>query len=266
MDTKPQLTLWLWPQGLFPRRLSYYLLSKNLVSSPTDLYTGKTTDANLTIKLIRYIKDQGLIHDDPTDQPPKGASTPCLRIVQGNAKPVYIYESASILLYLDRLYTAAPLLSPTEPLGQAQLDDRLAMLGCIMDHGMYHLKHAVPQTSSWSRLPPRDRSLTTAKHAKGSMVSSFVKFQTWCEDSLSTTGYLTPGIEGPGVVDFALAAQRRYLELTYAGYNLFEDEELKVLRGWYEKFKGGCGWWDELEETEDVHPKELMHPEGCREV
>jgi glutathione S-transferase len=271
MATKPQLTLWLWPEGLFPRRLSYYLLMKGIVSTPADLHAGKTTDPSLTIKLIRYTKGKGLVHDDPSDQPPKGASTPCLRIAtvtSDSSSPIYyIYESISILLYFERTYTQPPALVPTSPLFQAQLEDRLALLMGMMDHGLYYLKHAVPQTSFWSGVPPEDRSLATARHAKQSMISSLVKLQSWCQASLSTTGYLTPGVElGPGLVDICLAAQVRYLHLCYGGYDLFEEGDLEAMKEWYARFKGACAWWDVLEEREDVHPQGLCYPKGCREI
>ncbi|CAJ2508997.1 Uu.00g140230.m01.CDS01 [Anthostomella pinea] len=109
-----------------------------------------------------------------------------------------------------------------------------------------------------------ERSHAAALYAYAAMVKGLSKVQLWAADSLRLTGWLTPGIEGPGLADVSLAAGRRYLKLGY-GWDCFEKEELRPLAEWYERFKS-LDWWVALEEREGVHLREMMLGKGSQEV
>lgn len=259
-------TLWLWPEGMFPRRITFWLLMKGLVASPADLLAGKTKDPSIRISLIRMDISKGFVYLDTADPAPQGASSPCLRIhhVSSGAKH-YIHESSAILAYLERAYSdVGPALAPQDPIGLAIMDDLAGVINLAMGDSYYYIKHSVPQTAAWSGLKNEERSHAAAINGYASMVRNLVKLQWWAEDSLQNTGWLTPAVEGPGVIDITLASGRRYLELTF-GWNIFEKEELKSLAAWYERFQA-VPWWKTLEERENVHPPELQFGKDCREV
>lgn len=266
MSHQLQHTLWLWPEGMYPRRVTYWLMMKGLVTCSSDIKAGVTRQENLRISIIQLDMAKGFVYVDAEDPAPKGASTPCLRITNTatNASH-YIHESSAILSYLEKTYCGfGPALATSDPVGAALVDDLVGVINLAIADGGTYLKHAVPQTSMWSMLKDEERSHPAALNGQAFMVKGLVRLQQWAEGSLKTTGWLTPGIEGPGLVDANLAAARRYLELTY-GWDIFEKEELRPLAEWYARFRS-LPWWVELEEREDVHPRELMFGKECREV
>ncbi|GAW13320.1 hypothetical protein ANO14919_027020 [Xylariales sp. No.14919] len=262
MPMNEQLTLFLWLQGLFPRRVNYWLLIKGLVSSPRDLEDGKTLDSNLSIvRLSINMTPTGFDwKSNPENDPlPKEISTssPCLRVRNtqtGDER--WIRESSSILAYLEEVYAdRGPALNPKALLDRAVTNDLVGQINLNAIESVSYIRHASPQFAAFAGIKEEERSQAAARVGYQSMVKGFVKVQTWAGDALATTGWLTPGTDGPGLVDVNFAALRRYLEIVY-GWDIFEKEELKPLAEWYERFKG-LSWWSALEEGPDVHPPEL---------
>ncbi|KAH6685770.1 hypothetical protein F5X68DRAFT_232748 [Plectosphaerella plurivora] len=262
-DTK--LTLFLWPEGMFPKQIVYYLLEKRLLTSITQLYEGKTTDPRLVTKIITF-ENGGLKDKDPNDPKPAGKSAPCLRITgpPGDDSSVqWIHESSAIRLFFEALYSEKPRLISTDLLEAAKTNDMMNALQVATDDATYYIKNAASVTTFWSGLRDEERSLAVAKMAKKATQRGLGRFQEWAAPNIKESGWLTPGLKRPGIVDVTLAAWARYMELSYA-FDLFEGDELQKLASWYGRFKT-LGWWEELEER-GRHPKELTYANDCREV
>ncbi|RMJ13609.1 hypothetical protein CDV36_006706 [Fusarium kuroshium] len=259
-----KLTLFLWLEGFFPKQIVYFLLLKGLVGSPSQLYEGKTNDPRLEIKILRF-NGSAVVDVDPSNPKPTNKSSPCLRITDPNGKNEsrWVHESSSIRFLLQELYPEkTPMISPT-PLERALMNDiHSTILQSITDSN-YYIKNAAAVTTSWSGIRDEDRSLALARHAKENHVRALLKAQEWAAESLEKGGWLTPGLDHPGMVDAALAGGARYMELSYS-LDVFEDERLGLLREWYARFKQ-VSWWSELEKS-GRHPKELSYPSSCREV
>ncbi|KAF2966250.1 hypothetical protein GQX73_g7349 [Xylaria multiplex] len=262
MPTNEQLTLFLWLQGLFPRRVNYWLLIKGLVLSPQDLLNGETMDPNLSLVRLNLDVATGSIswksnpESDPL--PPEiSTSSPCLRIRDtktGNER--WVRESSSIITYLEEVYAdRGPSLKPRDLLDVAAMNDLVGQINLSIIESLTYIRHASPQFAAFAGIKEEERSQPAARVGHQGMVKGFMKVQDWARDSLATTGWLTPGTDGPGLVDANLAAVRRYLELVY-GWDIFEKSELKPLAEWYERFKG-LPWWAALEERPNVHPSEF---------
>ncbi|KAK8101807.1 hypothetical protein PG999_012181 [Apiospora kogelbergensis] len=262
MASDLQHTLWLWLEGFFPRRVWYYLLTKGLVASSADLLEGRTTESNLRINRMHMdMSKGGWTFADPSNPAPPGASTPCLGISDpATGETRYIYESASILVYLETVYggrgRGSPPAMPIDPIDVATMHDIIGITNLATLDAGYYTRHAVPALAAWSGLANEDRSRAAGLNAHAGMARNLGKIQSWAAASLKTTGWLTPGRGGgPGLADFCLAAGRRYLELTF-GWDMFEGEgeELNELAAWYERFKG-LDWWEAAEENAVVHPR-----------
>lgn len=264
MSSALDLTLFLWLEGFFPKTVAYYLLIKGIANSPAQLYEGKTNDSNLKIQVVSF-NGSAFEDADPKDPKPLGKSLPCLRVVDRAAgeKTTWIHESSSILRFLEDHYPQEPRMMGAEALERAVIYDCLAAVYQGFNDFNYYIKNAAAVASSWSGLRNEDRSLVLASYAKKSMARSFIKVQEWASESLQSSGWLTSGVKGPGLVDVALAAGARYMDLSYS-MDLFEDEELGPLREWYSRFRKSQ-WWDEYEES-GRFPKELSHSADCREV
>ncbi|KAI9154924.1 Heterokaryon incompatibility protein [Paramyrothecium foliicola] len=259
-----ELTLWLWVEGMFPRRIDYLMLLKGISSSAEDLNVGKTNDPNL--KIIRMTIDlKGMAEtgsmwkcSPPDDPVPAGCSTPALRVTdKKTGVSRLIRESASIAAYLDGHYADfGPALQPTDPIDVAVMSDLIGMVQLAGADCSYYLRHACSPVASLYLLKDENRSRESALNGKACMIKGLKKIQLWAQDSLKTTGWLTPGTQGPGLVDLNLASGRRYMELGYE-IDMFEDEELKDLAQWYERFKQ-LPWWNAFEEREGgIHPEEI---------
>ncbi|KAM0425062.1 hypothetical protein ACHAPT_009621 [Fusarium lateritium] len=264
ITVESELTLFLWLEGFFPKQITYFLLLKGLVDSPSQLFEGKTNDPRLNIKVLRF-NGTAVVDVDPADLKPAGKSSPCLRIVDptGKNSPRWVHESSSIRFLLEELYPEkAPMISAT-PLDRALMNDIHATLLQSFTDANYYIKNAAAVTTSWSGIREEYRSLAIARHAKQNLVRALLKAQEWAATSLKEEGWLTPGLDHPGLVDVLLAGGARYMELSYS-FDLFEDEGLGPLKEWYARFKQ-VPWWSELEES-GRHPKELSYPSSCREV
>ncbi|KAH8177120.1 hypothetical protein LIA77_02202 [Sarocladium implicatum] len=257
-----ELTLFLWPEGYSPKRVAYYLLAKGLVASATDLVAGVTSDPNLLINIIE-LRDGRLVDVNSSDPRPAGKSTPCLRIVdRATGSTTWLHESAAIPIYLEELY---PDLSPLQgrlPLERALMHDIMAQYDLALAEGTNYLKNATSVTTMWSGMRDEDRSHSAALYGKANVVKSLFRMQDRARESLAATGWLTPGVNGPGLVDVSLAALAWYQHLCY-GWDIFADESLSELRKWYGRFKE-LSWWITLEQSGILKP--FQYPEGCLEV
>ncbi|KAG9251175.1 uncharacterized protein F5Z01DRAFT_677170 [Emericellopsis atlantica] len=261
----PEYTLLIWARGAFPRRIVYQLLQKGLVTSPAALLAGETTHPNLTLNIQTMTITNGAFSDtqsNPSDPKPADKSTPCLRVRDGDTES-WIHESASIMMFVEDTFEG-PNLASRNPLTRAQTWDLLGQINLAMVDSMYYMRHATPVTQFWSGIDPNERSHPAARNARDTFHRGLVKLQTWAEPSLKSSGWLTPGVDGPGVVDFAVAGPARY---QWLGYELdsFEDERLGLLREWWAHFKT-LSWWEEFEECKDNHPEGFSFPKEVREV
>lgn len=263
--SEPQHTLFLWLRGAFPRRIAYQLLHKGIVASPSDMLAGRTVLLDFTINIASItLSSDGtpsMTDADPSDPKPQGKSSPCLRIRQDGSER-WINESTAIALYIEDAFPDFRAAVGKDVVSRAQALDMLTLTNLLGHDFGYYLRHAAPVTEFWSGLANADRSHAAARNALAGMVKGLAKLQDWAV--LDETGWMTPGVEGPGVVDFGLAGNMRYLELAYE-FDVFEDERLGKLREWKGRFKG-LGWWEELEEVGDVHPSALRYPKDIREV
>ncbi|KAF4986430.1 hypothetical protein FDECE_15963 [Fusarium decemcellulare] len=264
INSDAKLTLFLWPEGFFPKQIAYFLLLKGIADSPSQIYEGKTNDPRLTVNLLHF-NGTSIEAVNKKDPKPAGKSSPCLRIVDptGTHPERWVHESASIRLLLEELYPEkSPMISSTM-LDKALMNDiQSSVLQAFTDCN-YYIKNVASVTTSWSGMKNEDRSLAVARHAKQNMVRALLKAQELAAENLQEKGWLTPGLHYPGLVDVVLAGGARYMELSYS-LNLFEDERFGLLRDWYSRFKQ-LSWWDELEES-GRHPKELAYNSDCREV
>jgi len=262
MPATLEYTVCHWPEGYYTRRVSYYLLIKGLVSSSADLLAGKSNAPNLRISLSVFDNDTHSLHPpDPLDAKPVDKSLPSLQVLDtSTGRTSWVRESSSIPLYLEDAYPNAPFLAPQTPLERAQMYDLLSLLASAEAEGYVYLRHAHPLACKFWGVADGDRNLGAARNGKKQMISKLKKLQEWGKETLDLTGWLTPGLDGPGLVDVQLAVWARFQELGY-DTDLFEDEGLGELKEWYTRFKG-LEWWIGLEERQGSIPEGMKYGKG----
>lgn len=260
-------TLFLWLRGAFPRRIAYQLLVKGVVASAEDMLVGRTNLPNFKINISTFVYEDGsstFVYSDPSDPKPEGKTNPCLRIRKADGEEHWISESTAIIFYLEEYLSDTKPLIGKDMLQRAQAIDLITQINLLGSDFSYYLRHSAPITQFWSGLADDARSHSASKNALDGFTKSLVKLQNNAEPLLDSTGWLTLGVDGPGAVDVALAANVRYLWLGYE-FDVFEDQRLGKLREWWARFTS-LEWWGPLEETGEVHPPQLRYSKEVREV
>ena len=258
-----ELTLYLWPRGLFPRRIVYQLLLQGL-ASPVDILSGRSMVPNLDFN-VSNLGASGFTSSKPSDPKPESFSSPCLRVRDASTSECrWIHESSAIAAYLADTFSGYAPVRGQSSLDRAAATDMVCLLDLLANDSKYYVKHAAPSSSSWSGLNNEQRSLAAATNAKNEMLQGLFKLQSWAQEGLERTGWLTPGIDRPGIVDASLAGMVRYLELVFE-LDLFGGDEFRPLREWWTRFRT-VDWWREMEETGEVHPPMLRHGREGLEV
>lgn len=254
-------TLFLWPHGLFPRRIIYQLLASCIVPSTSALFSPKPCPSypNFTIRMITLDPSTfAWQSSDPADPKPDGKSMPALRITDQTTKATrWIHESTSILLYLEAAFppsSAGQAMLPADPIDLANAHDMLLLTNEVIFWSGGMIRHADPSSSSWSGMTSEQQSKGAAEDALRMCRLRLVQLQEWAAESLRASGWLTPGVgTGPGAVDVSLMAWLRYLEVTYE-WDALGDARLESLVGWKRRMET-VGWLREFEEDKSVeHP------------
>ncbi|KAI0379049.1 hypothetical protein F5Y04DRAFT_133340 [Hypomontagnella monticulosa] len=263
MTSNLQNTLWLWTEGAFSRRVMYTLLIKGLVLSTSDLLQGKTTESNLHINTVKVDPAKGWVCADPDDPQPDGATNPCMRTTDDATGEVFfIYESTSIILYLEELYPENPM-RPCSTVEQAMMMDIIGRINLVAIDSNYFLRNTVPEHGAVMGVAAEDQQQSTALNAKDQEIKGLLKIQAWAElNGLGKRGWITPGIDGPGLADVTLASNVRFIDLIYGIY-MFDDARLKPLSEWYERFKK-LPWWNDFEERDGIVPAILEFGKSSR--
>lgn len=264
MSSQKQHTVWLWTEGVFARRIIYFLLMKKLAPKVSSILNGCSISPTLTIVPVQpgpALSWQPVNAGDPT--PPKHASNPCLRITDLATKEErHIYESTSILLYLEELYPEHPL-QPRELVDRAKMMDFLGQINLVAIDTNYKLRNTIPEHGMAMGLMPESQRKETAVNAEAQEKKGYEKLLSWAhEESFRTTGWLTPGMDTPGLVDIALAPNVRFVDLVY-GIKTFDGEKLRGLQDWYEKFQS-LEWWQDFEERDGILPGMLSFGKTSR--
>ncbi|KAF2183477.1 hypothetical protein K469DRAFT_689942 [Zopfia rhizophila CBS 207.26] len=231
--TLPKTTLWLWPSGLYPRRLTYYFLSKSL---PPSILSSHN------IHLIPVILDpvkRGLFSKPGYEERPTGSSLPILRIEKEGKKPFHISESSSILEYFEELFSAKEgyqeMIGRT-PEQRARTRDIVNLVNDAVTWSNVVTRHTDPKSLSWSGMTQEQWSESAATDAKKQVHKLFSKLETWVGEDVIRKGCKSLSGEGMDVslADMSLMAAIMYAEDMHK-WDLVEEHG--VLRVWCESAK-----------------------------
>jgi glutathione S-transferase len=228
----PKTTLWIWPTGLFPRRIVYYLRAKRLTLSIL-------TNHNIHLIPVILSKDYTQLLSLPGfEARPENCSLPIMRVEHGNTKEdvLWIRESIAIMEYLEEVFTEkdgyADLRGSTIQ-QRARTRDAMSLLGEAIVWSVVGMVHSNPATLSWSGLAKEGMSDSAAGHADGKMKMLLGKLEGWVDEregcvSLSGKGGDTT------IVDVLVMAHVEYIKEVY-GVDWVRGHE--ALTAWCEKVR-----------------------------
>src|SRR5690242_11369062 len=98
---KDNTTIWIWPSGLFPRRLVYYFRAKGITLSALERH-------GIHLIAVELASSPPALHSMAGfEARPANSSLPIMRIEHGDGRTTWIRESLSIIDYLEDLFPAS---------------------------------------------------------------------------------------------------------------------------------------------------------------
>ena len=223
-DTKT--TLWIWPSGLFPRRLIYYFRAKHITLSTLQAH-------NIYLIPVQLTTSPPALRSMPGHEPrPADSLLPIMRIEHDNERVTWVRESLSILEYFEELFPGSTSNKWKDLRGEtaeqrAQTRDILSLLNDAMHWSLIKLIHSDPNTTFFSGLSMEEMSPSAAAHAGRKLDFYLGRLEEWIEGS----GGVGKEATLAGVV---LLAQVEYHEMMY-GADWIEGYD--ELREWVERMK-----------------------------
>jgi glutathione S-transferase len=240
--TKTKITLWIWPSGLFPRRLIYYFRAKSITLSTL-------TSHNIHLIPVELVPSPPTLQSKPGYEPqPADTSLPVMRIENFDGTTVWIRESLSILEYFEELFPSSAgfrNLRGVTMEHRAQTRDMLCLLSEAMHWSLVLMIHTNPQTNFFSGLTEDQMSASAAVNAKEKSRFLLGRLERWVEDSVSQRT-----VEHATLAGLVLLAQVEYGEMFYEADWVADHG---VLRAWVEEMKSEM-WYvgsDQLKKVEE---------------
>jgi glutathione S-transferase len=225
MASVTKTTLWVWPSGLFPRRLIYYFRLKRITLTHLQ-------EHNIRLIPVSHTSSPPALQSLPGHEPrPADSSLPTMRIEHPGGQTVWIRESLSVLEYFEELFPASEgygdLRGETVE-RRAQTRDILSLLNDAMHWSLTSLIHSDLGSTSWSGLSGEEMSLSAAAHARRKLDFCLSRLEKW----LQANG--NEGAKGSTLAGLVLLAQVEYHQMMY-GADWVEGHT--VLREWVEAMK-----------------------------
>lgn len=268
--TAPKITIWLWPTGLFPRRIIYYFRAKNINLSTLRAHNIDLIPVSLDAASVTFTTKAG------DEAPPAGASMPCMRIqyLEGESSDPetmgYIHESNAMIAYLEEIFNGGNgnkwanrnIMGSTRS-QRARTHDITSLLGDAMIYANVMLMHSDTRTLSWSGLAAEDMSAATAAHAQEKFDKLFSKLEGWINRDIVEKGM--PSLSGKEnevtLADIVLMANVTYA-LDAFGTNYFDKEKHKVLAQWANRVSDAawCVGSEALGKAEEAGWEAVLEP------
>ncbi|KAM0282015.1 hypothetical protein ACHAQH_003221 [Verticillium albo-atrum] len=235
---RPQKTLWLWPSGMFPRRVVYYLKAKSLPLSILRSPSNPRGDLSI-ISLTLDQKAMAIVPSKQgTEDRPPGCSLPVIRV--DGTRTLLVRQSATVLEYLEDCYPPADGYrdltgGSTSMETRATVRDMVQAMNEVAIGMSLHVRHSYESTLSWSGMTKEQQSSATGEEGRAQWTTQLAKLDSWAREDVVDRGALSiAGVtDMPTLADFALISSVQYVQEVY-GFDMLEGFE--VLGIWYERF------------------------------
>jgi glutathione S-transferase len=226
---QPKTTLWIWPTGLFPRRIIFYLRAKNLT-------LPILTAHNIHLIPVALTPSFQLLSLPAFEPRPQNTSLPIMRIESDDKKVLWIRESAAIIEYFEEVFGVEK--GYRELRGEtvqqrARTRDGVSLLNDVMVWSTVGMVHSNRATVSWSGLSEEGMSGSAAHHADGKVDALLKRLEGWIEEDGKGCRSLS-GEGGDVTVLDVVVMSMEYIREVYGEDGLGGNE---VLKGWWEKLR-----------------------------
>jgi glutathione S-transferase len=238
----PKTTVWLWPTGLFPRRIILYLRAKHITLSNLRAY-------NISLIPVALTPDYNLLSLPTFEARPPNTSLPVMRM-EFEDEVVWIRESAAIIAYFEDVFSGG--MGCKDLWGgtvqqHARTRDGLSLLNDVTCWSAVDMVHSNAATLSWSGLNEEGMSMSAAEHARGKVDMLLGRLDGWVKESGQKCGSLSGRGGEVTILDVAVMSLE-YLQEMYGEDGLGGHV---VLKGWGERLRG-AEWVVSREELKEV--------------
>jgi glutathione S-transferase len=228
--THPKTTLWLWPTGLFPRRIIFYLRAKNLTLPILAAH-------NISLIPVALTPDFNLLSLPHYEARPPNTSLPVMRL-EYEDEVVWIRESAAIIGYFEDVFSGAmgyKDLWGTTVQQRARTRDAVSLLNDVVCWGAVDMVHSNAATLSWSGMKGEEgMSASAAEHARAKVDGLLAKLDGWVKESGEEYRSLSGRGADVTVLDVVVMSLE-YLREMYGEEGLGGHA---VLKAWWERLRG----------------------------
>lgn len=227
----PKVTLWLWPTGLFPRRIIFYFLAKHL-TLPT------LTSYNIHLIPITLTLPATLASLPGYEARPPNTSLPILRIQYADGREFWIRESLAIIEWFEEIFPAKD--GWVDIWGKSieqrtRVRDIMSLLSDASLWSTVQSIHSDPHTLSWSGLSEQQMSASAGEHARQKTKALLEKLVGWVQEGEEDGVKSLAGKGGVTIADVVLMAHVEYLREVY-GTEWIGGHA--VLESWREGMRG----------------------------
>ncbi|KAG2019542.1 hypothetical protein GB937_005090 [Aspergillus fischeri] len=223
-----QQTLWVWPRGLYPGQLVYYLKAKSLPI--TVLHSPENPDGPLNIVPIKIDTAAGkLTLALPNTEPqPPNSLLPVMRIVDGDTTRI-LHQATAVLQYLEEYYHPSQGYNDLSGGSCPELRAHLAV--------------------TLGRINKEEQSAAASVYSRRQWKGEMAKLDRWVSENAQAESISVSGLVGaPNLADFALLSA---VELFREFFNEDILEGYAALEAWYKRYSESC-WFVRREDFDSL--------------
>jgi glutathione S-transferase len=244
-------TIWIWPRGLYPGQMHFYLKAKSLPLSV--LNTPDNPDGLLTIVPIRIDPEVArlvLTFPDTEPQPPDSL-LPVMKIVDGDTTRI-LHQSTAIVQYLEESYPPSEGYKDLSGGGSLELKAHVqAIVQLVMDAMIWmqaDIFHVHDFAVTLGQITKEEQSMAASVYAKKRWRRELAKLDRWVQklDQERAPISLAGDLDTPTIADFTLLSA---VELFKDFFDTDVLEGFSALQVWYKRYTESQ-WWIPREEVD----------------
>lgn len=240
----PETTIWIWPTGLFPRRIIYYLRAQKITLSTLAAHNIRLVPMTLSPTTHKIAAKEGY------PALPDGMTIPCMHIASSGTpdkergEGQWVHESLSIIMHLEEVLKndgAGTSILGSTPSQRAKTWDVVSTFSDVLGNYVTEIVHTEPSAKMWSGIQEGEVSAGAAAHAGRRKAFYMQRLEGWVKGDVAGRG--TTSLSGEGR-DATLADLVVMAQVCYAldGYGVDWLQGCEVLKEWWGRAVQ-AGWW-----------------------
>ncbi|KAF4175365.1 hypothetical protein CNMCM8927_000224 [Aspergillus lentulus] len=232
-----QQTIWVWPRGLYPGQLVYYLKAKSLPIAV--LHSPENPEGPLNIVPIKIDMAAGklTLALPNTEHQPPSSLLPVMRIVDGDTTRI-LHQSTAVLQYLEDYYHPSQGYNDLSGGSSPELRAHVRAIVQLVTDAMIWIQNDIFHTREFAvtlgRISKEEQSAAASVYARKQWKGEMAKLDRWVSENAQAESISLSGALGtPNLADFTLLSA---VELFREFFNEDILEGYAALEAWYKRY------------------------------